>query len=210
MSVSIEEQHVKKQYSKNIKTWFSGKCGSNTYPKSIQHIDGLGQLHGEQRDWWDRKHFYPKEISIYHHGTLLRSTQWYLNGLVKYYVAVVGKSKIETGFYPSGKLKYTKRYRLMNKEWVRNDVWCGYYRNSIKHYVEKYNLGTLVSQIRFFSNGNVISKFTLKNPEKSDSSDTSSISSIETEESSLELTEKIFEEEDIDFEYRKFSQYKEI
>ena len=180
-------------YSRNIKTFFK----KSKSVKSIKHIDVWEELHGEQREWWDRHHLFPKELSIYDHGKLVRSTKWYLNGLIKLNLAVIGKTKIETSFYSSGRLKYRKTYKLMNKEWVRHDIWYGYYHNGIKNYAEKYNFGILISQIRFFPNGNIISKFTLENKQTIDSSDTSSISSIETEEddSSVELTEKIFSEE---------------
>lgn len=194
-------------YSKNIKTWFTGTKKSTTYPKSIKHVDSSGVLHGEQREWWDRNHLFPKELSVYDHGALVRSTRWYLNGHLQSSIVVIGRTKKEMGFYPSGTQKYKKTYRLISKEWVRHDHWCGFYRNGLKHYVEKYNFGTLITQIRFFSNGNMISKYSIDDKEE-DSSDSSSISSIDTEDGSFELTEKIFEENEYDLDNKLV--YKDI
>ena len=179
-------------YSRNIKTFFKkSKC-----VKSIKHIDVWEDLHGEQREWWDRQHLFPKELSIYDHGKLVRSTKWYLNGQLECSVAVIGRIRKDIGFYSSGMQKYKKTYVLLNKQWLRHGIWYGYYRNGFKHYAEKYNFNSVVSTIRFFSNGNVITKFSLEKS-SSDSSSESSLESKESKESedgSIELTEKIFEE----------------
>jgi hypothetical protein len=176
-------------YSRNTKTLFK----RSKMVKSIKHVDSSGELHGEQREWWDRNHLFPKELSIYDHGKLVRSTKWYLNGQLEKSVFVVSRSKKEISFYSSGTQKYKKTYLLHNKQWLRHGIWYGYYRNGFKHYAEKYNLNTVLSQIRFYSNGNVITKFSL---EKSSSESSESEESEDTEDSSIELTEKIFEEND--------------
>ena len=75
-------------YSRNIKTLFK----KSKSVKSIKHIDVWEELHGEQREWWDRQHLFPKELSIYDHGKLVRSTKWYLNGLIKLNLAVIGNA----------------------------------------------------------------------------------------------------------------------
>jgi hypothetical protein len=187
------------QYSRNIKTLFKR---SQTV-KSVKHIDMSGELHGEQREWWDRHHLFPKEISVYDHGILVRSTKWYLNGQLESSVVVIGRTKREIGFYSSGTQKYKKTYLLhteenlsVNKKWLRHGIWYGYYRNGFKYYAEKYNFSSLLSRIRFFPNGNVITKFSLEKSSLSSSESEESEDTEDTEESSIELTEKIFEEND--------------
>ena len=176
-------------YSRNTKTFFK----RSKSVKSNKHVDLSGALHGEQREWWDRHHLFPKELSIYKHGTLVRSTKWHLNGQLESSIVVIGRVRKEIGFYSSGMQKYKKTYLFHNKQWLRHGIWYGYYRNGYKHYAEKYNLSSLLSQIRFYSNGNVITKFSL---EKGSSESSESSESEDTEESSIELTEKIFEETD--------------
>jgi hypothetical protein len=192
-------------YSRNIKTLFK----KSKSVKSIKHIDVWEELHGEQREWWDRQHLFPKELSVYQHGALVRSTKWYLNGQLESSIAVIGRIRRDIGFYSSGMQKYKKSYVLLNKQWLRHGIWYGYYRNGFKHYAEKYNLNSVVSTIRFFSNGNVITKFSLEKSSSESSESESSIESVESQESedgSIELTEKIFEEtnklDDSHFSYR--------
>jgi hypothetical protein len=196
---------MSKQYSRNTKTLFK----RSKSVKSIKHVDLSGELHGEQREWWDKHHLFPKELSIYEHGTLVRSTKWYLNGQLESSVVVIGRVRKEIGSYSSGAQKYKKTYLFHNKQWLRHGIWYGYYRNGFKHYAEKYNFSSLVSQIRFFSNGNVITKFSLEKS-SSDSSISESSESEDTEDSSIELTEKIFQETEKEYESNIRLPYKNI
>ena len=196
------------QYSRNTKTLFK----KSKSVKSIKHVDLSGELHGEQREWWDRHHLFPRELSIYEHGQLVRSTKWYLNGQLESSILVFGLTKKEIGFYSSGMQKYKKTYMFHNKQWLRHGIWYGYYSNGFKHYAEKYNFSSVLSQIRFLSNGNVISKFSLEksSSESSISESSDSEESEDTEDSSIELTEKIFEETEEEYESNVRLPYKNI
>jgi antitoxin component YwqK of YwqJK toxin-antitoxin module len=127
--------------------------------ESITKYDKDLLLHGEQRSWWDRNHHYPKEISIYQHGTLIRTICWYINGNIKKSIHICRDMKEICEYYSSGKLKYRQNYKLGEKGFVRHGEWSGFYRNGNKHYGEIYDKGKLISRTRYISNGHPLSGY---------------------------------------------------
>lgn len=116
-------------------------------------------LHGEQRSWWDRRHHYPKEISIYQHGTLIRTVTWYINGNVKKTINTYRDMKEICEYYPNGSIKYRQNYKLGEMGFMRHGEWSGFYRNGNKHYVESYAKGVLKNRVRYISNGRPLSGY---------------------------------------------------
>lgn len=171
------------KYSRNTKTYFS----NSKIVKSVKHVDGEGQLHGEQKTWWDRNHFYPKELSVYYHGILLRSTTWYLTGQINTNINIANKEKKIICFYTSGKIKFNKNYVFYKGNWLKDGNWTGYYSNGKLYYNEKYIMDKLMFQNRYYSNGILITKKPTDNSDDSDDSETSS-------DEEIELTQNIFEE----------------
>ena len=171
------------KYYRNTKSFFS----NSKILKSIKHVDLEGQLHGEQKSWWDRNHYYPKELSVYYHGNLLRSTTWYLTGQINTNINISNREKKVISFYTSGKIKFNKNYRFYKGDWLRDGNWTGYYSNGKLYYNEKYILDRLMFQNRYYSNGILITKKPNDDSENSDDSESSS-------EEEIELTKNIFEE----------------
>lgn len=116
-------------------------------------------LHGEQRSWWDRRHHYPKEISIYQHGTLIRTVKWYINGNIQKTINTYRDIKEICEYYPSGSIKYRQSYKLGEGGFVRHGEWSGYYRNGKTHYEEVYVKGVLKYRVRYISNGRPLSGY---------------------------------------------------
>ncbi len=126
---------------------------------SITKYDKDMLLHGEQRSWWDRSHHYPKELSIYQHGSLIRTIKWYINGNVQKTINTYRDMKEITEYYSSGALKYRQNYKLGELGFVRHGDWSGFYRNGNKHYEEVYVKGTLKYRVRYISNGRPLSGY---------------------------------------------------
>lgn len=127
--------------------------------ESINKYDRDMLLHGEQRSWWDRRHHYPKELSIYQHGTLIRTIQWYINGNIQKSINTYRDIKEVREYYPSGSIKYRQNYKLGEMGFVRHGEWSGYYRNGKAHYEEVYVNGVLKSRVRYISNGTPLSGY---------------------------------------------------
>jgi hypothetical protein len=127
--------------------------------ESLIKYDKEMLLHGEQRSWWDRNHHYPKELSIYQHGSLIRTIKWYINGNIKKTVNTYRDIKEITEYYASGALKYRQNYQLGQLGFVRHGNWSGFYRNGNKHYEEVYVKDTLKYRVRYISNGRPLSGY---------------------------------------------------
>lgn len=132
--------------------------------QSLTKYDKDMLLHGEQRSWWDRNHHYPKELSIYQHGTLIRSIVWYINGNIKKSVNTYRDMKEICEYYCSSQMKYRQNYKLSEKGFVRHGEWSGFYRNGNKHYEEVYDKGDLVSRTRYVSTGHPLSGYGTSKP----------------------------------------------
>lgn len=127
--------------------------------ESINRYDRDMLLHGEQRSWWDRRHHYPRELSIYQHGTLIRTIQWYINGNIQKSINTYRDIKEVREYYPSGSIKYQQNYKLGEMGFVRHGEWSGYYRNGKAHYEEVYVNGVLKSRVRYISTGKPLSGY---------------------------------------------------
>lgn len=158
-------------------------------------------LHGEQRSWWDRNHHYPKELSIYQHGSLIRTITWYINGNIQKMINTYRDMKEVSEYYASGTLKYRQNYKLGERGFVRHGDWTGFYRNGNKHYEESYVKGTLVSRVRYISNGQPLSGYI------SSSNSSNSINSINSSNSSLEKVEATVEENKVIEKPKYYSDY---
>ncbi len=120
--------------------------------KSITQYDKDKRRHGRKISWWDKNHKYPKTLSIYHHGTILRSTKWYLNGNIKVSINTIGSKKTEVGYYSNGLMKFNKQF-INNKKY---GVWNGFYKNGHRQYTEKYENDILTGQAIYnYYNGNI-------------------------------------------------------
>jgi hypothetical protein len=182
-------------YSKNTKIFFSK---NGPYPKSINHYDKIGRLHGEQRSWWDRNHQYPKELSVYIHGNLKNYISWHFNGYINTYININDTDKLISSYYTNGHLKYSHKYVLhnINKTWKKNGSWCGFYRNGVQQYKELYMMDVLLHKEKYYTTGDLLYKSTEANIVNSDDDET--------------LTEYVFEELEIDSAIKESLIFKNI
>jgi len=127
--------------------------------ESIIKYDKDMLLHGEQRSWWDRNHHYPKELSIYQHGSLIRTIKWYINGNIQKSINIYKDMKEICEYYSSGSIKYRQNYKLGEGGFVRHGELSGFYRNGNRHYIEIYDKGNLQIRIRYISDGRLLSGY---------------------------------------------------
>lgn len=115
--------------------------------KQITHYKD-NEKHGEEKSWWDKHHRLPKKYSIYNNGKLIRTTEWYQSGQIKYTMNISNNKKVEIGFYNNGIQKFYKCYVSFNDDskidkWMKHGLWKGYYENSNVKYTENYVFDSL-------------------------------------------------------------------
>ena len=137
---------------KTVRNYFSNSLSL----QSITKYDNGKLLHGEQRSWWDRNHHNPKELSVYRHGSLIRTINWHLNGNIKTNINTYNDKKDIFEYYSSGSLKYHHHYKFSPNGFVKHGEWIGLYRSGVTHYTETYNNGNLVNSSRFYTTGKPI------------------------------------------------------
>jgi hypothetical protein len=137
---------------KTVRNYFSNSFSL----QSITKYDNGNLLHGEQRSWWDRNHHYPKELSVYRHGSLIRTINWHLNGNIKTNINTYNDKKDIFEYYSSGSLKYHHHYTFSPSGFVKHGEWIGLYRSGVTHYSETYNHGNLINSVRFYTTGKPI------------------------------------------------------
>jgi antitoxin component YwqK of YwqJK toxin-antitoxin module len=137
---------------KTVKNYFSNSLSL----QSITKYDNGKLLHGEQRSWWDRNHHNPKELSVYRHGSLIRTINWHLNGNIKTNINTYNDKKDIFEYYSCGSLKYHHHYKFSPNGFVKHGEWIGLYRSGVTHYTETYNNGNLVNSSRFYTTGKPI------------------------------------------------------
>ncbi len=137
---------------KTVRNYFSNSFSL----QSITKYDKGNLLHGEQRSWWDRNHHYPKELSVYRHGSLIRTIKWHLNGNIKTNINTYNDKKDIFEYYSSGLLKYHHHYTFSPNGFVKHGEWIGLYRSGVTHYTETYNHGNLINSVRFYTTGKPI------------------------------------------------------
>jgi len=166
-------------------------------------------LHGEIRSWWDRRHHYPKELSIYQHGSLIRTIKWYINGNIQKTVNTYKDMKEVTEYYPSGALKYKQNYKLGDRGFVRHGEWSGFYRNGNKHYEEVYVKGTLKYRVRYISNGRPLSGYISNTSNVSNTSNISNTSNNVKEVSVTveKVSDKVIEDTNVLENPKYYSDY---
>ena len=163
--------------------------------QSITKYDNGKLLHGEQRSWWDRNHHYPKELSVYRHGCLIRTIKWHLNGNIKTNINTYNDRKDIYEYYPSGLLKYHHHYKFSPNGFVKHGGWTGLYRSGVTHYTEIYDDGNLINSTRYYTTGKPITYDDSEKPITSENSENSEKpitieSSTNTEEKEIKVVEE--------------------